>query len=331
MKLSEYIKDKWVSIFIWVISVFLSGAFMTAVGTDFPIICIVDGILAAGILLSAARDFNKRKRFYDYIEETFLELEEKSYLTALLDRPSFFDGGFLYDLIKKDEKYFNDQLSEQRQNQKEYQEYVEGWIHEVKTPITIAKLIAENHRHDVTRSIDEELDKIENCVEQMLYYSKSESVEEDYRIKSVQLKELASAALRKNAKAMIEAKVAPKMSDLEVEVLTDPKWMEFIIGQILLNSVKYRAENRDALIVIQAVKLENNVKFTIEDNGIGMPAEDVSRVFKKGFTGENGRRHKKSTGMGLYLVKKLCDKMNVPVEIESSAGEGTAISFYLPI
>lgn len=326
MKFSQYIKDKWLTLFISMLAICTSGIFMVAVGVALPIIWAVNFIFGSSILLCLGWDFLKRKNFYTKVAETFQELDEKSYLTSLIERPTFFDGKFLYDLLKKDEKYLNDKVAEQRQDVLEYKEYVQTWVHEVKTPIATSKLIAENHRDRITLSMEEEVDKIESLVEQMLYYTKSESVEEDYRIKSVSLKEMVSAAVRKNAKAMIEAKIAPHMSGLEVEVLADAKWMEFVIGQLLENAVKYRAVDRAPLIELQAEVFDDEVKLIIADNGIGIPETDLHRVLKKGYTGENGRKYKKSTGMGLYLSKKLCDKMGIGMELLSETGKGTEIS-----
>lgn len=326
MRLREYIKDRGMTLFICFMTLCAGGGFMAAVGVEGPVIWAVCIICLFGISLSLGADYMRRRRFYQKVNDTLRDLDEKSYLTALLERPGFFDGRFLYDILKKDEKYFNDKLSEQRQSMGEYKDYVQTWVHEVKTPIATSKLLVENHKDEVTLSIEEEIEKIDSYVEQMLYFSKSESLEEDYRIQRVALKEMVTAVLKKNAKVMIQAGIGPRLSGLEVEVLTDPKWTEFIMNQILSNSLKYRAADRDTSIEFFAEILEGEVRLTIRDNGIGIDQADLGSVFRKGFTGANGRKFKRSTGMGLYLVKKLCEKMEIPIELESTEGVGTSIS-----
>lgn len=326
MKFSQYIKDKWLLSCCSFFAICLCSVFLTAVEVEMPVIAAVDFLFICGTAVYLICDFIQRKQFYDQLKEAFQDLDEKSYLTSLIRRPSFFDGKVFYDILKEDEKYLNDKIAEQRQDVIEYKEYVQTWVHEIKTPIATAKLITENHREPITLSMEEEVDKIESLVEQMLYYTKSESVEEDYHIKSVALKEIISSVVKKNAKVMIEAKVIPKMLNLETQVLTDAKWTEFIISQLIENAVKYRAKGRDAYIKIAADTNAEDVKLTIADNGIGIPQADLSRVLKKGYTGENGRKYKKSTGMGLYLSKQLCDKMDIKMQLQSTEGEGTTIT-----
>ena len=153
-------------------------------------------------------------------------------------------------------------------------------------------------------------------------------VEKDYVIKQTTLKELVNSALKKNSTLFIESRISVETSALDKKVFTDVKWTDFILGQILMNSIKYRST--DPKIQIYGLKNENSVTLMIADNGIGIPKMDLSRVFEKGFTGTNGRTSAKSTGIGLYLCKKLCAKLNLGISIASTVNSGTVVSIIFP-
>lgn len=271
-----------------------------------------------------------QKRYYDEVQQAWDQLDEKNYLTEILAAPGFYDGKLLYETLKKNEKFMNDALVRQQQEIIEYREYIETWSHEIKTPIAVARLIIENNRNPITSSLEEETARIEAYVEQMIYFSKSGSLEGDYLIQPIHVKRLILNAISKNRKMMVEAGILPKPGNLDYEILTDGKWMEFILGQLISNSVKYRDPEKKAWISFDAKEEPGGMlAVTVADNGIGIPEKDISRVFRKGFTGENGHTHQKSTGMGLYLCQKLCDKMDIRLEIQSKWGEGTAVTFHV--
>ena len=208
--------------------------------------------------------------------------------------------------------------------QEDYKDYIELWIHEIKIPIAASKMVIENNRNAVTKSIDEELDKVENYIEQALFYARSNTVEKDYYIKSNNLKDIVNEAIRKNKSILIQEKISINLHDLDIMVNTDNKWIVFILNQLIQNSVKYRKQEVIAEIEIYAKQGKENVILFIEDNGIGIKKGEITRVFEKGFTGTNGRiSNKKSTGIGLYLCKKLCDKLGIAIELNSVESEGT--------
>lgn len=299
-------------------------------GTQLPVIIAVESLFFLGFFLCGAWDCFRKKGYYDQVERILDQLEEKNYLSELLTVPSFYDGKLLYEILVKDEKYLNDIIARQQQEMIDYKDYIQTWSHEIKTPIAVERLIMENHKSPVMSSLEEEVGKIEAYVEQMLYYSKSGSLEADYLVQPVNVKRLIMGAITKNRKMMIESSVFPKFGDLEYEILTDPKWMEFIFGQLITNSVKYRDLEKKSWISFDAREEEGGMlAITVSDNGIGIPSQDVPRVFRKGFTGENGHTHQKSTGMGLYLCKNLCDKMDIRLELNSEWGNGTSFTFHM--
>ncbi|MGN1297134.1 MAG: ATP-binding protein [Clostridia bacterium] len=192
-------------------------------------------------------------------------------------------------------------------------------------------MVIENNKNTVTKSIDEELDKVENYIEQALFYARSNTVEKDYYIKKSKLKDIVNESIKKNKNALIQEKISMNIHDLEFDVNTDSKWIVFILNQIIQNSVKYKRKDNNLEIEIYGKKGKENVILYIKDNGIGIKKEESARVFEKGFTGTNGRMsNKKSTGIGLYLCKKLCDKLGIAIELNSIQNEGTEVRLVFP-
>lgn len=294
------------------------------IDTPFAVACVAEVFYTVGFFMILVQDYLSRKEFYDKLLEAVKDLDEISYLTELIKEPYFLEGQMLYQILSRDEKYMHDQIAACQEEVKEYKEYVETWAHEVKTPIAVSKLIMANNRNDTTRSLAKEMDKIEGFVEQMLFYSKSSSLQDDYTIKAVSLKALVMRAVKNQAKFMIAEKVTPKFEGLEYTVLTDSKWMEFVLGQIISNGVKYHSKECKAEILFSAEGIGRTVILTIADNGIGIPEEDLGRVFRKGYTGENGRNYTRSTGMGLYLCDILCQKLGTKISV-SSDERGTTL------
>ncbi len=193
-------------------------------------------------------------------------------------------------------------------------------------------MVIENNKNEVTKSIEQELEKIENYIEQALFYARSNTVEKDYYIKKTRLQEIVNDSIKKNKNLLIPEKTILNLHDLDYEVNTDSKWVSFIINQILQNSVKYKKQNHNLELEMSAKQGKQNIILTLKDNGIGIKKGEITRVFEKGFTGTNGRKiGKKSTGIGLYLCKKLCDKLGLGLELNSVEGEGTEVRIVFPM
>ena len=191
-------------------------------------------------------------------------------------------------------------------------------------------MIIENNKNEVTESIDEELDKIENYIEQALFYARSNVPEKDYYVKKQNLKDIINTAILKNKTTILNNKFELNIHDLEKQVYTDSKWVVFILNQVIQNSIKY-SKNENQSIEIYAEEQKEKVTLYIKDNGLGIKKSELSRVFEKGFTGENGRIiGKKSTGIGLYLCKKLCDKLQLAININAEQNIGTEVTIVFP-
>ena len=282
------------------------------------------------ILVTLGIEFYRKKTFFDQMFQLLDQLEEKYYLSELIESPDFVEGQKLTQLFRVVSKSMNDTIAEYRRRSEDYSRYIETWVHEVKTPIASCKLIIENHSDPVTRSLEEEVDRIDQYVEQALYYTRSTVVEKDYVIRRCSLDQIVSQVIKNHAKTLISRQFSIERENLDQTVYTDVKWIDFILSQIVTNTVKYRAAEKPVLR-FTAKADENQVTLRIEDNGCGISAHDLPRIFDKGFTGDNGRQVAKSTGMGLYLVKQLCDKMNIGIQAESLPGRGTTLLLTFPL
>ena len=281
-----------------------------------PIVAYTIGILI---------EFYRKKTFYDTLKENMEQLEQKYLISEIIKEPSFAEGKILKSVIQDTGKSMLENVNKYKYIQQDYKDYIELWIHEVKLPIATSKLIIENNKNEVTKNIEEELDQIENYVEQALYYARSSTVEKDYYINKCILKDIVNTAILKNKSNLILNKINIELENLDLQVYTDSKWCIFILNQIIQNSIKYK-KDMNSILQINAKENKENVVLNIKDNGIGIKQEELEKVFEKGFTGTNGRIDgKKSTGMGLYLCKKLCDKLGLSIEIESKKDEYTQV------
>jgi signal transduction histidine kinase len=296
-----------------------------------PSFAVIAGCLwFAGFLCPLAIEFMKKKRFYDALIRDFERLDQKNLLAELLPEPDFFEGAVLSEVLKASDKACLEESGRYKAMQAEYREYIELWVHEIKTPIASSKLIVQNNQNLVTEAIRDDLEMIEAYVEQALYYARSSAVEKDYFIRELTLEKPVYAVLKRNSVLMIKSGISVTAEGLDITVRSDAKWLEFILHQLLINAVKYAAD-KDPCIVVQTKKRENSAVLTVSDNGLGIPDGELPRIFDKGFTGTNGRVRGKSTGMGLYICRKLCDKLGISIEAESEQGRGTAVHLVFPL
>ena len=272
-----------------------------------------------------------KRQFYKNLEKTLNELEDKYLISEIIKEPDFVEGKILKDSLEQINKSMTENVNKYKYMQEDYKDYIELWIHEIKIPISASKMIIENNKNEVTKSINEELNKVEDYVEQALYYARSNTVEKDYYVKKVNLKDIVNECIKKNRSVLINEKVSINIHDIEIDVSTDNKWIVFILNQIIQNSIKYKRQNENLEIEIYGKAKKENVILYIKDNGIGIKKGEITRVFEKGFTGTNGRLiGKKSTGIGLYLCKNLCNKLGIAIELNSVQNEGTEIRLVFP-
>ncbi|GHU66415.1 sensor histidine kinase [Clostridia bacterium] len=318
MKISVFLRDRLIFIITIICAVLLCGFVMYVTGAPAFFVFFIGAVYVFGTAFGLMYEYTKKNAYYKTLLSALEGLDKKYYIAEVMEPASFGEGEILAEILKTAGKSMNDEIAAHARDKRDYREYIELWVHEVKTPISGARLICENSGYD---ELTGELDEIEKYVEQALFYARSGSVEKDYIIRKTDIKNLISDVVRKNSGRLIARKIKPEIR-AEGLVHTDPKWLGFILQQILDNAVKYSAKT----IVYS---FENNI-LTVTDDGIGIPPGDLPRVFERGFTGENGRKTAKSTGLGLYLCKKLCDKLGLEIAAASAPNGGASISIAFP-
>ncbi len=275
-------------------------------------------------------DYLKYRNYFNSIDNILDNLDKKYLLPEVIGKVDFITGEKLNDILKVISRDMHENIKFYNDNQEEYREYIETWIHKIKTPIASSKLIIENNNNEVTKKIDIQIDKIENFVEQVLYYSKSDNVAKDYIIRELNVKDVVNKVIKRNYRDFINKNIKVEIDEINDTVYSDSKWIEFILNQIIGNSIKY-INSTNGLVKINSKRIENSVVLTIQDNGVGIVNADINRVFEKGFTGTNGRIFGKGTGIGLYLCKKLCNKLGIGLVLESKVDFGTTVKIIFPI
>lgn len=274
-------------------------------------------------------EFSRKKRYFLSIREKLDGLDKKYLLPEMMGYPQRQEEGILKEILQDLEKSMADHVSRYKNAEHEYKEYIELWIHEVKTPIATGKLMVENHPSDIGLQLEEELEKIEAYTEQALFYARSAHVEKDYLIRSASLKALVTKAVTHNKRSLIAKGASLEMEGLETTVYTDEKWLAFILNQILSNSVKY-CDKQSLKLSFTGIAGSEQTRLVIRDNGPGIKASDLDRVFEKGFTGSLGRQSGQATGLGLYLCQKLCRRLGHGIEIDSVEGQGCQVTLIFP-
>lgn len=213
-----------------------------------------------------------------------------------------------------------------QEKQKEHYDFIVSWFHEIKTPIAVLHLIQQT---DIdANSLREEIEKIENYVEQALYYAKLDSFNQDYSIGSCDMIGIVKDTVRDHSKTFISKKVRILLPSESMSVQSDSKWLKFIVNQLLTNSLKYTDNSGEILIGTNETPQEKQL--IIRDNGIGITPQELPRIFNRGFTGETGRTYSKSTGMGLYLAQQLSNKLGHYITCTSEVSSYTEFIIHFP-
>ncbi|WP_195265025.1 MULTISPECIES: sensor histidine kinase [unclassified Clostridium] len=330
MRLIDFIKERILFVVISIGILIFTSILLNALNVDLYAIIFIFIFNCIGILIFHIYDYFNKKKYYNELISNLDVLDKKYLISEILEEGSFLDSKILYYVLKETSKSMNDEIASLKINNNEYREYIELWVHEIKTPISSCKLLIENNKSELTKSIDEEIDKVENYIEQALFYTRSNALEKDYIIKELNLKNSVNKVIKRNANVLIERKIKIETNDLDVTVYSDSKWIEFIINQILSNSIKYM-RRYECKIKFYTKKSGDNIVLHIEDSGIGMSESDAIKAFEKGYTGENGRKFGKSTGIGLYLCKKLAIKLGLGISLNSELNNGTKVSITFPI
>ena len=319
----RYVQDRLPAVVVNLVGLTMLSLFLLAGGNAVGTVALIAAVWLAVLACWLIAGCFLEKRRLDALLRQAEQLEERYLLPEILPPPVTAEEAVYRRLLQMAEKSMLEQVAEAQRQRKAYREYIEQWVHEIKTPITAAELLCENHRSPLSREILAQLERITRCTEQALYYARSEHTEKDYLIREIQLNSLVSSAIAENKYLLRQGGVCIEVGNLTDTVCTDDKWVRFILDQIIGNAVKYRGPS--PRLRFDAEERSGQICLVVEDNGMGIPAEDLPRVLEKGFTGRNGRTVHSSTGMGLYLCSRLCDKLGIGLEIHSRDGEGTAV------
>ncbi len=328
MTISEYIFDKLTQIILWVVCAIASLAFLLATGTGDGVVIILLIAWALVALAMQAWDFCKTKTHLAELEAVMADLKQRYLFIECAPKPRRLYERKLFELMRRAGKSMTEAVSDAQAAGRQYREYVEEWVHEIKTPITAAKLICQSADGNTRRKLSRELSQIDAHVERALFYARAENPEKDFIIRKTDLSGICEEAVQTHRSLLIQSGIRVETDGLDEIVYTDNKWAVFMLGQLLQNAARYRSEQ--PIITLSGKKLGRQVQLIVQDNGIGIPSHELPRVFDRGYTGSNGRSRGGSTGMGLYLCRRLANALEIDIQIQSMEGTGTCVTLTFP-
>lgn len=328
MTAAEYLRDRRGQLLLHFISMAALSAFLYWTGTASGVLVIMTAFWIIGLsccLIVRYYKINARLREFDAVMKG---LDKKYLFAECVSKPVDTHERRLFEWMRRAGKAMIEAVSDAESQRKEYREYIESWVHEIKAPITAAQLVCDNHKTEQSRKLSILLTQIEEHVERALYYARAGSVEKDFIIRETPLAAIVRDAITKHQTLLIHSGVRVEAEDVSGAVYTDGKWVSFMLGQCLSNAIRYRKD--EPVIRLASVQAGDAICLTITDNGAGIPKDELPRIFERGFTGSNGRAKGQSTGMGLYICKKLADFLQIKLEAASVQGEYTTISLTFP-
>lgn len=263
--------------------------------------------------------YYSRRNFYKRLSSDLesldqsLQTTEQTPISEALDR-----------LLRNQYKHYQEQIKRLELRQEQHLRFMDQWVHQMKTPLSVIELIAQNLDEPDSSNIREETDRMKTGLNTILYMARLRTIEQDFQIKPVELAKLVSEVNRENKRLYIRSQVYPHFTQERdrITVETDEKWLFFMLSQLIHNAVKY-SKGKSNKITISIFERNGEVVLEVKDYGVGIPETDKRRVFEPFFTGENGRKFRESTGMGLYLTKEAAEQLGHKIELDSTTEEGS--------
>lgn len=344
MSVWSYLRGHVLTVAISLLTVVLLWPMLRLVGLGGELVTLIVMCVALALLVMGIVNYLHARAWCGPLAEVARASDDAPELFLSMEEPDAPEAQVAFEALANVVAQANVRVSDSRLREREHREFVETWVHEVKTPLAAIDLMLENLDDPRLAPLARELDRVGSLVEQALYFARSSSVENDYLVRSCTLDALVRDAVKSRAHALVSAHMAVGMEGLDRTVFSDPKWMAFVLGQLIDNAVRYRRAAAGtgegaagdgpridfSARVFDEGKADERVVLSVRDNGCGISAADIGRVFDKGFTGSNGRMHAKSTGIGLYLVRTLCEKMGLAVSASSVEGEWTCFDIVFP-
>ncbi len=327
-----YLRDRWGSALLGALLIAGLCLILPVLGIGFQACVLVIAFALLCLIAEAALGYLRRASYYHGAAAHVRQLDSACQYASLVDEPGFLEGRIMHRSIEQLAYVAEKENAVEREQARAHREYIELWIHEVKTPLAAAKLMLAGMHGEQTLKLKGEMERIEAQVDQALYSARATSLTNDYLIKSVPLADIVRAACKKNMYALVDAGVSLDIAIGEdVRVLADEPWLTFILSQVIGNAAKYGARTINFSTSEKEPETpRGRTVLEVRDDGCGIPAADVPRVFDRGFTGSTGRSNGSATGMGLYLVAAMCEEMGLGVGIGSEEGTGTRVLLSFP-
>lgn len=332
MTIRKYLLDHWLLLIGWLFFIGVT-CFILWLSPDMAVNFSIIGylVLLQGLflLLFLTIDYSLKKRWWQSLDVS----EHPPSLENYLSEATFAEEKIVQDYINGLVIEHQQVIQQAINNQQDQKDYIDSWVHEIKVPLAAVNLILQSIEDDIPEKkyylVENELSKIDEYVEQVLYYARLDSFSRDYLIQEYSLKEIVQSVIRTQGNYFIQKNLHFSIEGNDQTVLTDAKWVAFIFKQLVSNAIKYTATGGEIEVTISRTK--EGAWLMLKDSGIGIPKEDQRRIFDKGFTGENGRiSEQHSTGLGLYLAKSLADKLGHQLTVGSVEGEGTTMKLLFP-
>lgn len=332
MSFFKYLKDSLWTILYFIVIILIINLILissTALDKSLSDILYMNILIFSISLIFLLIDYIKWRNSYSGLRKALCNKED---IDRLLPNGEKLEQVLIREIIafKNDEKL--KKTNELINDLEEINDYITRWVHEIKIPLSVCELIAdkieEEELYDISEELRGELERINFLTNQVLYTSRASNYSEDFAIEEINLYTLVKSVIKNNMNSFISKKIEVEMDNLDFSVFADSKWTFYVLDQIINNACKYT--DMHGKIKIFAREDEESIKLFIKDNGMGIPPKDIERIFDRGFTGDNGRKTTKSTGMGLYICKKIASRLNFNIEVSSQVSQYTEfkITFY---
>lgn len=332
MTIGKYLKDHWLLLIGWLFFIGVT-CFILWLSPDMVVNPSIIGylVLLQGLflLLFLTIDYSLKKRWWCSLDISEHPPSLEHYLGEASKSEELLVQNYINGLLVEHQQVMQQAIN----NQQDQKDYIDSWVHEIKVPLAAVNLILQSIEDDIPEKkyylVENELSKIDEYVEQVLYYARLDSFSRDYLIQEYSLKEIVQSVIRTQGNYFIQKNLRFSIEGNDQMILTDAKWVAFIFKQLVSNAIKYTPAGGEIIVTFSRTK--EGAWLSLKDTGIGVPKEDQRRIFDKGFTGENGRTSEQhSTGLGLYLAKSLADKLGHQLTVESVEGEGTTMKLLFP-
>lgn len=330
MTFGEFLSDRMGKIILELLVMTLTSVILLTTGTQSGVVTLLMIFIFLIRITSLLVSFLICRSHLNELECIMSGLDRKYLFTECTPQPKALYERKLFALMRRSCKSMTESVSDAESARQEYREYVESWVHEIKSPITAAKLICHDTVPEIRCRLSQELARIEAHVERALFYARAENPERDFIIRECNLEEIVSTTIETYRTLLMQSNISIETDNLNHQIYTDEKWTCFILGQLMQNAARYQNEHTSVISISAKITGKNRLILDVSDNGIGIPAHELPRVFDRGFTGSNGRAKGGSTGMGLYLCRRLADFLGIDIQIASVEHEGTCVTLTFP-